>query len=185
MVLQSVLQSKLPGFAMHLPEQPPWQLAWQLGSVALHPPLQLASSWASHASCNFGGWQATSHEPLTSAVHVSLPLNTAPPQSEKMSARADPGAKRTLAPAKRARSEEERFTGETSKEEAFTMDGRSRDFLQPCPVEPCRPSRANRRPVRRPRERALEPGALPASLLSPKQAVCKRSRGDGEKQDDV
>jgi hypothetical protein len=81
--LQSVLQLNMPGLAMQLAEHVPIQLAWQLGSVAVHVLLsQLASSCASHASCKFGGWQATSHPPLTSAVHVSLPLKMAPPQSE-------------------------------------------------------------------------------------------------------
>jgi hypothetical protein len=81
--LQSVLQSKLPGLAEHLAEHPPSQLASQLGSVAVHMALwQLASSCASHASCKFGGWHWTSHPALASAVHVSLPLKTAPPQSE-------------------------------------------------------------------------------------------------------
>ena len=106
--LQSVLQSKVPGVAVHLPEQPPSQLVWQLGSVAVHPPEQLASSCASHAICTFGGAQAMSHEALTSAVHVSLPSKTVPPQSEKMSARARPATSRTAAPAISARSEEAR-----------------------------------------------------------------------------
>jgi hypothetical protein len=110
--LQSVLQSNVPGEAEHLPEQPPWQLAWQLGTVAVHPPEQLASSCTSHAICTFGGAQATSHEPLTSAVHVSFPLKTAPPQSETMSAPADPAANKTVVPATRARSKEERFTND-------------------------------------------------------------------------
>jgi len=113
--LQSVLQSKLPGLAEHLAAQPPWQLVSQLGSVAVHPPAQVASSWALHATCKFGGAQATSHEPLTSAVHFSLPLKTAPPQSEKMSARADPAESTTIAPATRARSEDERFTDDLLK----------------------------------------------------------------------
>jgi hypothetical protein len=77
-----VLQSKLPGLVVHLPAQLPWQVVWQVGSVALHWPEQVASSCASHASCTFGGAQAMSHEPVTSAVHVSFPLKTAPPQSE-------------------------------------------------------------------------------------------------------
>ena len=92
--LQSVLQSYVPGFTVHLAEQPPSQLAWQLGSVAVHPPEQLASSCASHATCTLGAEQARSHEPLTSAVHDSFPSNTAPPQSEKMSARAGPARTR-------------------------------------------------------------------------------------------
>jgi hypothetical protein len=108
--LQSVLQSKVPGVAEHLPEQLPSQLAWQLGSVAVHPPEQEASSCASQANCNFGGWQATSHVSMTSTVHISWPSKMAPPQSEAMSARADPETSRAIAPAITARSEEERFT---------------------------------------------------------------------------
>jgi hypothetical protein len=104
------LQSKVPGLAVHLPAQPPSQLAWQLGSVALQLPEQLASSCALQASWTFGGAQATSHEALTSAVQVSLPSKTAPPQSEKMSARADLAVNATAPPAIRARSKENRFT---------------------------------------------------------------------------
>jgi hypothetical protein len=122
--LQSALQLKLPGLAMQLPMHEPWQLAWQLGNVAVHPPAQLASSWASHATCRLGGAQATSHDALTSAVHVSLPLKTAPPQSEKMSARAYPAARTMVAAAARARSEEVRFTSDLLKISSHDETGR-------------------------------------------------------------
>jgi hypothetical protein len=124
--LQSVLQSYVPGFTVHLAEQPPWQLAWQLGSMAVHPPEQLASSCASHATCTLGAEQARSHDPVTSALHVSFPLKTAPPQSEKMSARADPAANKTVTPASTAtkpRSEEERFTRDLHEKALTTETG--------------------------------------------------------------
>ncbi len=121
--LQSVLQSKVPAFAEHLPEQPPWQEVSQLGAVTLHPPAQVASSCASQASCTFGGAQAMSHEPVTSAVHVSLPLKTVPPQSEKMSARAGPAANTTVAAATKARSERELFTGDLQSQHSHKRAG--------------------------------------------------------------
>ncbi len=71
--------------------------------------MQLASSCASHATWRFGGEHWTSHDALASTVQLSLPLNTAPPQSEKTSARAEPAASVTVVPATTARSEDQRI----------------------------------------------------------------------------
>lgn len=128
--LQSASQLKLPGLEEHMPAQVPSQLLVQLGSVAVHPPEQLASSWASHAICRFGGEQAMSHDAVASTVHDSLPLKTAPPQSAKMSARAEPAANVTIAPATTATREDQLSIGNTSSVETIP-DGRARGgFLQ-------------------------------------------------------
>src|SRR5579872_3746740 len=71
-----------------------------------------------------------SQEPLTSAVHVSLPLKTAPPQSEEMSARADWVRKTTAVPVKATRSQEERCIEEPPAENLSRRDGTSRGSLQ-------------------------------------------------------
>jgi hypothetical protein len=109
LALQSVLHSASPGVAVQLAMQAVLQLPVQLAETeAMQLPVQPTSRFASHATCRLGGEHAASHPPLTMAVHDSLPLKTAPPQSEKMSARAEPAANVTIAPATRARSEDQR-----------------------------------------------------------------------------
>ena len=103
---QSALQLKLPGLQLAI--QLPSQLTWQLGSVALQPPLHIPSNSAEHASSRLESEHWTSQEALAITVHDSLPLNTAPPQSDRMSARADPAASVTTAPATKARREDQR-----------------------------------------------------------------------------
>jgi len=49
---QSALQLKLPG--LQLPMQLASQLPWQLGSVALQPPLHIPSKSAEHATSRLG-----------------------------------------------------------------------------------------------------------------------------------
>ncbi len=112
--LQLVLQSASPGvdeqFPMQLPEQLPVQLAV---TEPVQPPEQLASRLASHATWRLGGEQAALHPPLTSAVHDALPSMTVFPQSSKAFpvhwARAELAASVTVAPATRARSEDQRI----------------------------------------------------------------------------
>jgi hypothetical protein len=106
--VQSALQLKLPGLAEHLPEQPPSQEAEHMGNMTVQPPEQLASSCAEHANCTFETEHATSHDALASTVQVSFPSKTAPPQSDKISARAAPAANVTMAPNATARSEDQR-----------------------------------------------------------------------------
>ena len=109
---QSALQLKLPGFSEQVPMQLLSQLPEQLGSVAVQPPEQLASSCALHATWRFGGEHWTSHDALASTVQLALPSTTAPPQSSKMfpahAARAELAANVSVAPATRARSEDQR-----------------------------------------------------------------------------
>jgi hypothetical protein len=111
--LQSVLHWTSPGVPAQLPMQLPVQVPVQLVEAdAEQPPEQLASRLASHATCRLGGEHAALHPMLADAVHDSLPLKTAPPQSSKMfpvqSACAELAAKETVAPATRARSEDQR-----------------------------------------------------------------------------
>jgi hypothetical protein len=80
---QSAVQLKLPGFAVHVPEQVALQVVSQLGSVAVHPPVQLASSCALQATWTFGAEHATSQDALAFTVHWAFPSTTAPPQSSK------------------------------------------------------------------------------------------------------
>jgi hypothetical protein len=109
LALQLVLQSISPGVPVQPPLQPAVQLPVQLAEAdTLQPPEQLASRLASHATWRLGGEHAALHPPLIIAVHDSLPLKTAPPQSLKMSARAELAANVSVAPATRARSEDQR-----------------------------------------------------------------------------
>ncbi len=89
------------------------QLVLQLGRVAVQLPMQLASRLASHATCRLGGEHAALHPPLTTALHIALPSTTAPPQSSKtfpaQAARAELAPSVTIAPATRARSEDQRI----------------------------------------------------------------------------
>jgi hypothetical protein len=110
---QLPVQLKLPGFDVQVPMQLASQLVLQLGRVAVQPPMQLASRLASQAIWRLGGEHAALHPPLTTALHISLPFTTAPPQSSKtfpvQSARAELAANETVAPATRARSEDQRI----------------------------------------------------------------------------
>jgi hypothetical protein len=110
--LQSAVQSKLPGFAVQVPEQVALHVPSQLGRVAVQPPEQLASSCALQATCTFGAEHATSHDALAFTVHEAFPSTTAPPQSSKMllaqAARAEWAANVIAAPATRARNEDQR-----------------------------------------------------------------------------
>jgi hypothetical protein len=101
-------QLKLPGLPEQLPMQLPMQLPSQLGSVAVQPPMQPASSIAEHETARFGGVHWASQDAEASTVHVSFPSTTAPPQAESKSARADPAASVTTAPATKARREDQR-----------------------------------------------------------------------------
>jgi hypothetical protein len=78
------VQLKLPGFAVQVPEQAALQLPSQVGSVAVQPPEQLASSCALHAIWTLGAEQAMSQDALAFTVQLALPSTTAPPQSSKM-----------------------------------------------------------------------------------------------------
>jgi hypothetical protein len=110
---QLALQSKLPGLVVHEVLQVPSQLPWQLGRVRLHPLEEhVASTWALQAIWRFGGEHWMSHDALASTVQLALPSTTAPPQSSKMllahAARAVLAANVSVAPATRARSEDQR-----------------------------------------------------------------------------
>src|SRR5580704_154306 len=84
------------------------QLPSQLGAVAVHPPVQPASSIAEQETARLGGVQLAVQETLASTWHISFPSTTAPPQAESRSARADPAASVTIAPVTKARREDQR-----------------------------------------------------------------------------
>jgi len=111
--LQLVLQSASPGVPLQLPMQVPMQLPVQFTEAdAEQPPVQPASRLASHATCRFGGEHEALQPRVSDEEHISLPSTTAPPQSSKtfpvQSARAELAANETVAPATRARSEDQR-----------------------------------------------------------------------------
>ena len=84
------------------------QLPSQLGSVAVHPPVQPASSIAEQETERLGGVHWAEQDAMASTVQVSFPSTTAPPHADSRSARADPAASVTIAPATKARREDQR-----------------------------------------------------------------------------
>jgi hypothetical protein len=111
--LQLVLHSASPVVPLQLPMQVPMQLPVQFTEAdAEQPPVQPASRLASHATCRFGGEHEALQPRVSDEEHISLPSTTAPPQSSKtfpvQSARAELAANETVAPATRARSEDQR-----------------------------------------------------------------------------